>query len=839
MVEKTDDGAGTTTIRLVFILVELALLVLIIYRLDVESRAFFQLMLLVLAGFPLNHFLPERFRLPFFLFLSLAGIVLVLTPAIGIQLILIGLILIGLCHIPVPMWSRILLVVSTAIFLALGRIEIINFNISNAVWPLLGSMFMFRLIVYLYDLKHDRSSRSMWRTLSYFFLLPNVCFPLFPIVDYRAFRRTYYDQDAGHIYQRGVEWIIRGIIQLLIYRFIYNYLPVSEQQVTNSGELFRSLFSGFLFYMQVSGQFHIITGVLHLFGFNLARTNNLYFLASSYSDFWRRGNIYWKDFMMKIFYYPIIFKLKKQPQKRAMVMATLSVFIISWILHSFQWFWLRGTFPVTWQDFIFWTTFGVLVMINSLHELKHPRRTGTGIRELTIKTALIQIGKVSGVFLSISTLWSIWTANSMKSWLGNISAIRDFDADARALALFLVMLVIMVGGPLLFRGTWIGMTRPQTKKFNLKRSFLRSFGTIAILLIVSMPLLHNHLGDDIVDVLVAAPEAKLNKRNATMLRQGYYEDLVRVERFNSDLWKLYMKMPPTWKRLIETDAVRHRKDFLRYELLPDVDLMFRDQKMSTNRWGMRDREYQKQKPPGTYRIALLGASNTMGWGVGDGDNFETFMEEELNRSRKPPAINNYEILNFAAGGYSPLQLLWILENKVFEFEPEALFFMAHKNDDSMILAQLRICAFEEIEIPYELPRKIVQESGITPETSVPVAVRLLKPHKDVLVPWLYQEIARVCRAHNIQFFWVYLPDIFETKQKETFPGYVKLVEKAGFTVIDLSSIYDGLHRESYSVAEFDDHPNVKGQQLIATHFLTHLRQTAPALFRPITDPEVP
>ncbi len=62
----------------------------------------------------------------------------------------------------------------------------------------------------------------------------------------------------------------------------------------------------------MSGQFHIIVGMLHLFGFNLPETHHSYFLASSFTDFWRRINIYWKDFMMKIFFYPAYFALSKR-----------------------------------------------------------------------------------------------------------------------------------------------------------------------------------------------------------------------------------------------------------------------------------------------------------------------------------------------------------------------------------------------------------------------------------------------------------------------------------------------------------------------------------------------
>ncbi len=74
--------------------------------------------------------------------------------------------------------------------LAIFRLELIAVPWSSAVWPILGSMFMFRLIVYLYDLRHDKAPVSPWRTLAYFFLLPNVCFPLFPVVDFKTFRRN-------------------------------------------------------------------------------------------------------------------------------------------------------------------------------------------------------------------------------------------------------------------------------------------------------------------------------------------------------------------------------------------------------------------------------------------------------------------------------------------------------------------------------------------------------------------------------------------------------------------------------------------------------------------------
>ena len=57
-------------------------------------------------------------------------------------------------------------------------------------------MFMFRMIIYLYELKHIKKPESLVDTLSYFFLLPNYCFMHFPVVDYRTMQRGYFADDV-------------------------------------------------------------------------------------------------------------------------------------------------------------------------------------------------------------------------------------------------------------------------------------------------------------------------------------------------------------------------------------------------------------------------------------------------------------------------------------------------------------------------------------------------------------------------------------------------------------------------------------------------------------------
>ena len=303
---KEDVSAGRIgALPLLAILAQLGLLALVLRQFQIESGAFLRL-----AAAGVRRI--RRARIAAFAIsalrsssvLSLAGIALVLGLVNGVWLVAIGLVLIGICHLPIAFRWRVAILVAVGRRARAAAGRLLPAPWSTAIWPILGSMFMFRLIVYFYDLRHENAPPTLVRTLSYFFMLPNVCFPLFPVVDYKAFRRNYFDADAYQIYQTGVDWIVRGVIHLILYRFVYYYLTSRPPRCPDPASSAQFLVSNFLLYLRVSGLFHLIVGMLYLFGFHLPETHHRYLLASSFTDFWRRINIYWKDFMLKVFYYP-------------------------------------------------------------------------------------------------------------------------------------------------------------------------------------------------------------------------------------------------------------------------------------------------------------------------------------------------------------------------------------------------------------------------------------------------------------------------------------------------------------------------------------------------------
>ena len=200
-------------------------------------------------------------------------------------------------------------------------------------------------------------------------------FLLFPVIDFQTFQRTHYDKPAFAIYGEGVRWMFRGLTHLVIYRLIYQYVALSPADVTSTAELVQYLVGNYRpCTCACRGSSTSSSGMLHLFGFRLPETHRFFYLASSFSDLWRRINIYWKDFMQKMVYLPVVFGLKRQGETTvACGRDHRASFGATWFLHSYQWFWLLGTWLFSATDMVFWGVFGVLLIVNTLREQRRGR----------------------------------------------------------------------------------------------------------------------------------------------------------------------------------------------------------------------------------------------------------------------------------------------------------------------------------------------------------------------------------------------------------------------------------------------------------------------------------
>jgi hypothetical protein len=813
---------------------QFGLLLILIYQYDLESRALLHLGILTFFGFSVHYFLPFRYRLPFFLLLSLATIEVTFGFQLekwslagllqGTWLIGIGLGLIGICYLPISFRFRIVLLLVIGGVLCVLRIGLIGAPWSGAIWPILGSMFMFRLIVYLYELRHETTPPSVVETLSYFFMLPNVCFPLFPVVDFRTFRRTYYDHtDRYRIYQVGIHWMFRGIVHLILYRFVYQHLVIDASDVSNLDDLLQFLIWPFLLYLRVSGQFHLIVGLLHIFGFNLPETHHLYFISPNFAAFWRRINIYWKDFMMTIFYYPIYFKVRRWGNTAALVVATLFVFFATWLLHSYQLFWIRGSFLFAWHDVLFWTMLGLLTLGNALYESKHGRHRTIGDSSLSWPAAVATALRTVGVFFTICVLWSLWSTPSVGRWFFTLGAAQHGTLSPLRLISWIFIMILAVGLPALIiaRG-YVG------KSYTLTKSRTMVTALSVLLIVMAIPSVYYPFGLIVRETITSLQHSELNQSDFAILEGGYYEKLLDVEQFNPELWEIYRTRPKDWTTLLQNTEVAQMTGRLpRYELVPSRAARHDGVVVRTNSLGLRDREYTRVRPPDTLRIAMVGSSFVMGVGVENDETFEAVLEEHLNAVAKGTAYARYELLNFGVGGYSPLDHLFVVENKVFDLNPNWVFYIEHADATRPLLNRMVDTLVLRLPHPYDALRDIVRKAGIDEssigeDTDRVILKQKLKPYALDILSWIYHRIVDACRIRGIPAVWIYLP---RPERQEVVPELeMQLAKEAGFTIIDLSGVYGTHEPHSLWIARWDHHPNALGHRLIADRLYEVLRE---------------
>jgi hypothetical protein len=109
-----------------------------------------------------------------------------------------------------------------------------------------------------------------------------------------------------------------------------------------------------------------------------------------------------------------------------------------------------------------------------------------------------------------------------------------------------------------------------------------------------------------------------------------------------------------------------------FELKPNLDVVFRGAPLQTNSRGLPDQEYELAKPPGTYRVAVIGSSWTMGAGVAVGDAFHSQLERKFNSADSPI---RYEFINFGIENYGLGEMMGVIRHKALAYEPDMILFV--------------------------------------------------------------------------------------------------------------------------------------------------------------------
>lgn len=802
--------------------VELAVLLLFVYRFQIEEhRHFFPLLCLAAAGFAVHAWLAPRLRAGFFVLLSLAGILFLLSWQSGLMVIGVGAGLIAVCHLPIPLILRVSLLGLAGLLLAALRVDY-----PEPFWPVLGSMFMFRLIVYVYETRHERGWPSAL-TLAYFFPLPNACFLFFPIVDFKTLRATYGADSSLAVAQVGVGWIARGLAHLLAFRVIKYYVLPAPQELTDVGQLSLFLAANYALYLHVSGTFHIITGIFHLFGFALPRTHDCYFLASSFTDIWRRINVYWTSFMMKIFFNPAVYALRGWGMRVAVGVAGLCVFVATWLLHIYQAFWITGALPFSLYEGGLWLLVGVFVAFNLQLDLTRAARPRRGEITTTLWSATSLSVRVVGMFVLVSVFWGCWnTPGILRSAVEQIATNRAFAGGVSVVAVLLA--AVAVGVLVQFmrhRLDWLGeLARPASQL--VPQAYVLA---LAGAVVMGMPQVASVFGPRPAVVIASLQQDSATATEAARAVQGYYEGITEVRPPTSAFLAALEGRPTKARSAATPEMTRTADPLLERELVPGWRGEIRGSLLTINRFGMRDRPERSQKKPArTCRVAVVGSSVVMGFGVGDAETFPHLLEDQLSAGGRE-GTPRIEFLNFGTGRSYVIQRRVLIDRKVFAFEPDAICYVAHQDEFMGAIKHLGSLIAGGTELPYACLRDVVRKAGIKPDTSQGMTEALLQPLARDIVLGVYRDLAAECRRRDVALLWVYVPIpgvMFTQDPAETF---VAIAKEAGLTAINLEGWDAGHMPAQLNLSPVDPHPNGLGQRLIAERFAEILRQRPDAL----------
>ena len=261
-----------------------------------------------------------------------------------------------------------------------------------------------------------------------------------------------------------------------------------------------------------------------------------------------------------------------------------------------------------------------------------------------------------------------------------------------------------------------------------------------------------------------------------------------------------------------------------YELKPDLDSYYKLADFRTNSRGLRDREYPLEKPPATFRVAVIGGSYTMPSGVALEDAYHSILEDRLNR--ESPG-RSHEFINFGVGGYATKNKLATLRRKVLEYRPDLILFVLDgtKLADETGTKRRFVPKERETNFFQSFAWQLFLKSPLVASLSNDRESYLEKQRKSLAkLDGELQELAEISRAHSTPICVVELDHDPSSARLAEAVG--DLVRKNGLHFANTVPAFAGVRFRDSSVDPLDPHPNPAAHRIFAQALYDDLKRQA-------------
>jgi lysophospholipase L1-like esterase len=260
---------------------------------------------------------------------------------------------------------------------------------------------------------------------------------------------------------------------------------------------------------------------------------------------------------------------------------------------------------------------------------------------------------------------------------------------------------------------------------------------------------------------------------------------------------------------------------------------FYEYRGASNSLGYRDREHPVAKPPGVFRIAVLGDSIAAGYQVArTADAFPALLEAGLRRDGL-----RVEVLNFGVTGYNTSQEVETLRARALRFAPDLVLVAYCHNDrrppDVRILQALRESQKGRSVLPaHEVSRVLVWSAlyrfvrygfldahrGEDDPGPAAVSPGSRGGEGDTVEPAL-RELAALSREHGFEVLlavFPYLPKPYDERHAREHAWLAERARELGFHHLDLRPAFRACREESRERLGFDRyHPTPAGHRCAA------------------------
>ena len=306
-------------------------------------------------------------------------------------------------------------------------------------------------------------------------------------------------------------------------------------------------------------------------------------------------------------------------------------------------------------------------------------------------------------------------------------------------------------------------------------------------------------------------EAELSRAQA----RGYYENLTARGPDRPPAAADPALAPPAdCKTFGDSGVVAAEPTYRRWRMLPHRRVEWNGTSVTTNGLGYRTPEVAIPKPPGTYRIVVIGSSNTMGHGVDDDESYPRLLEDWLN-GPEAGVGRPVEVVNTAISGDSPSQQLLRMHDDLPRLQPDWVLNDASVLDFSLEAIHLQWALGAGVPIPFDYVAAAVRRSGVSAADDADEFYRKLLPEFEPLLGGAYDGWAREARRLGVPMTMVLLPRADIPAEN---PNVVRLIHdlcrRNDLPCIDLSRSFAGLTPAQFRVAPWELHPSVLGHRLI-------------------------